>query len=290
MAIVKPIFGILLVLLISAGIIVAGNQGSVITGGVPLFMLCASVGFILHWLVFIPSYLFQTEHYFDLTGSLSYIAAVIIAVTHYPEMDTRGTLLCILIAVWAARLGSFLFLRVKKAGQDRRFIELKTRFFRYLFTWTLGAGWVFITMAAGFAAITSSTQQPVDGLLLLGAGVWVIGFAVEIIADRQKTVFRSDPANADKFITEGLWAYSRHPNYFGEIVLWLGIALIAFPVLSGWQLVTLISPLFVILLLLKVSGVKLLEESGQKRWGTDPAYQQYLAQTPVLVPFIGRTK
>ncbi len=290
MAIVKPIFGILLVLLISAGIIVAGNQGSVITGGVPLFMLCASVGFILHWLVFIPSYLFQTEHYFDLTGSLSYIAAVIIAVTHYPEMDTRGTLLCILIAVWAARLGSFLFLRVKKAGQDRRFIELKTRFFRYLFTWTLGAGWEFITMAAGFAAITSSTQQPVDGLLLLGAGVWVIGFAVEIIADRQKTVFRSDPANADKFITEGLWAYSRHPNYFGEIVLWLGIALIAFPVLSGWQLVTLISPLFVILLLLKVSGVKLLEESGQKRWGTDPAYQQYLAQTPVLVPFIGRTK
>jgi steroid 5-alpha reductase family enzyme len=290
MAILKPIIGILLILLVSAGIVVAGNQGSIVTGGVPLFMLCASTAFILHWLVFIPSTIFQTEHYFDLTGSLSYIAAIIIAVTHHPQLDTRGQLLCLLIGVWALRLGLFLFLRVKKAGQDRRFVELKTRFFRFLFTWTLGAGWVFITMAAGFAAITSATQLPADSFMLIGFGLWLIGFAVEVIADRQKTRFRAIPANAEKFISSGLWAYSRHPNYFGEIVLWLGIAFIAFPVLSGWQLITLISPLFVTFLLLKVSGVKLLEESGQKRWGTDPEYQQYLARTPVLVPFIGSSK
>ena len=118
----------------------------------------------------------------------------------------------------------------------------------------------------------------------IGAAVWLIGFTIEVIADRQKTQFRKNPDNAEKFITSGLWSRSRHPNYFGEIVLWFGIAIIAIPVLNGWQLVTMISPLFVTFLLIRVSGVKLLEEGGQKRWGSEPTYQHYVANTPVLIP------
>ncbi len=286
----RPIIGIVVILLISGGLAWAGSQGSVYVPRVPLFAICASIGFTLHWLLFVPSFIFQTEHYFDLTGSISYIASVTVAALMHPLLDLRGLIICVLIAIWAARLGSFLFMRVKKAGQDRRFNEIKTRFWRYLFTWTLGGAWVFITMAAGLAAITSMTQRPLGVFLILGVALWIIGFAVEVIADRQKTNFRKNPENSEKFITTGLWAYSRHPNYFGEIVLWLGIAVIALPTLVGWQYVTLISPIFVIFLLVKISGVKLLEEGGQKRWGSDPDYQHYLATTSVLIPLPKKSK
>ncbi len=280
----KPLIGITVILLISAGIALAGSQSSVSVGPYPLFALCAAVGFLLHWAIFIPSFLFQTEHYFDLTGGVSYLCTVGLALIAYPGMDARGTLLCFMVAIWSARLGTFLFLRVKRAGQDRRFNEIKKKFFRFAFTWTLGGGWVFITMAAALAAITSEQQQALGILAYLGTLVWLVGFGIEVVADQQKTNFRKDPANAEQFITTGLWSKSRHPNYFGEIVLWFGVALIALPALSGWQLVTLISPLFVTFLLIKVSGVRMLEEGAQKRWGKDPSYQQYVASTPVLVP------
>lgn len=199
-------------------------------------------------------------------------------------MGTRNLLLCLMIAVWAMRLGTFLFLRVKKSGKDRRFDEIKKRFFRHMFTWTLGGAWVFITMAAALTAITSSEVRGIDGFFVTGAVLWLVGFTIEIIADRQKSRFRADPANRNKFISSGLWSRSRHPNYFGEILLWFGIAIITTSVLSSWQYVTLISPVFVTLLLTRVSGVNLLEASGQERWGSDPAYQAYVANTPALIP------
>jgi steroid 5-alpha reductase family enzyme len=256
--------------------------------GMPIFMLCASVGFVLHWLGFIPAYLFQTEHYFDLIGSISYVATVALAFALAPSFGTRGLVVATLICVWAVRLGSFLFIRVKKAGQDRRFTQIKTKFFRFLLTWTLGGTWVFITMAAGLAAMTSQSQSPVDGFLVVGATLWVIGFGIEVVADQQKTAFRKDPANAEKFISSGLWSISRHPNYFGEIILWIGIAVIALPVLEGWQWVTLVSPVFVSFLLLKVSGVPMLENNAESRWGNDPEFRQYKAKTPTLIPYFGK--
>ena len=282
---IKPLIGILVILVISCGITLAGSQGSIEENGLPLFLICASVGFILHWIVFVPSFILQTEHYFDLTGSISYVSAITAAYLFHPDMGARGLVVCALIAIWAIRLGSFLFLRVKRDGKDRRFDELKTRFFRYMFTWTMGGAWVFITMAAGLAAITSANQVALGGFFYAGVALWVLGFGIEIAADRQKANFRRNPQNKEKFITVGLWSLSRHPNYFGEIVLWLGIAVVALPTLEGWQYVTLISPVFVAFLLIKVSGVKLLEKSGMERWGEDPAYRNYVASTPSLVPF-----
>jgi steroid 5-alpha reductase family enzyme len=284
----KTIIGILTILLISAIVAFAGSQGSVAISTIPLFAICASVGFILHWAVFIPSYLLQTEHYFDLTGALSYISTITLAAYLHPLLDLRGLIICVLISIWAVRLGSFLFMRIKRAGQDRRFIESKTRFWQFLYIWTMGGAWVFITMAAGLAAITSMTQRPLGIFAIAGVFLWLVGFSIEVVADRQKTKFRELPENADHFITSGLWSYSRHPNYFGEILLWLGITVIALPTLVGWQYVTLISPIFVALLLIKVSGIRLLEADGKDRWGSDPNYQYYVNNTPVLVPFIGK--
>ena len=124
---------------------------------------------------------------------------------------------------------------------------------------------------------------PVGFLFWMGLVLWIFGFTIEVIADRQKTAFRAEPENQNRFIRTGLWAWSRHPNYFGEIVLWMGVALMAAPALSGGQFVTLISPLFVVFLLTFVSGVRMLEARGNKQWGDDPEYQQYKAQTPVLM-------
>jgi len=287
---IKPLIGILVIVVISCAIALAGSQGSIQANGLPLFLIGASVGFILHWIIFVPSFIFQTEHYFDLIGSISYLATIVVAYLFHPDMDTRSLVVCALIAIWALRLGSFLFLRVKRDGKDRRFDEIKTKFFRFLFTWTLGGAWVFITMAAGLAVITSAYQVALDGFFYAGVALWVLGFGIEVVADRQKTNFRRNPQNKEKFITEGLWSISRHPNYFGEIVLWFGIAVVALPTLAGWQYVTLISPIFVAFLLIKVSGIKLLEKSGMKRWGDDPAYRDYVASTPSLVPFLGASK
>jgi steroid 5-alpha reductase family enzyme len=284
----RSIIGIAVAVTLSLLIAIAGSNNSTLYDGMPIFLLCASVGFVLHWLGFIPAYLFQTEHYFDLIGSISYVATVALAFALAPSFGTRGMVVATLICVWAVRLGSFLFIRVKKAGQDRRFTQIKTKFFRFLLTWTLGGTWVFITMAAGLAAMTSQSQSPVDGFLVVGATLWVIGFGIEVVADQQKTAFRKDPANAEKFISSGLWSISRHPNYLGEIILWIGIAVIALPVLEGWQWVTLASPVFVSFLLLKVSGVPMLENNAESRWGNDPEFRQYKAKTPTLIPYFGK--
>ncbi|MDA0897416.1 MAG: DUF1295 domain-containing protein [Proteobacteria bacterium] len=284
----RSIIGIAVAVTLSMLIAFAGSNNSTSFDGMPIFMLCASVGFVLHWLGFIPAYLFQTEHYFDLIGSISYVATVALAFILVPSFDARGLVVATLICVWAVRLGSFLFIRVKKAGQDRRFTQMKTKFFRFLLTWTLGGTWVFITMASGLAAMTSQSQSPIDAFLIIGAAMWALGFVIEVIADRQKTIFRKDPANAEKFISSGLWSISRHPNYLGEIILWIGIAVIALPVLSGWQWVTLISPIFVSFLLLKVSGVPLLENNAESRWGDDPEFRHYKAKTPSLIPYFGK--
>jgi len=273
----------ILSILIGLLIAVAGSDGSETYNGMSLFIICASVSFVLHWIIFIPSFAFQTEHYFDLTGSISYLSAVALSFYLNPSVDPRDLLIGLLIVVWAVRLGSFLFMRVKQDGKDDRFTIMKTQFHWFLMTWTLGGLWVFLTMAAGLAAITSDTTQPFGLMAYLGLALWIFGFSIEVIADRQKRAFKKNQQKDKEFITSGLWAWSRHPNYFGEITLWIGLTLIALPVLSGWQLVTLISPVFVYILLTKISGIPLLENRGMKKWGSDPEYIDYVNRTPALI-------
>ena len=279
----KSLIGIAVSLIIATLILLAGSQGSLSLQGLPLFAVCGAIGFILHWAIFIPSYAFQTEHYFDLTGSLSYITTVIVAMVLNPSLDIRDLIICAMILVWAVRLGSFLFWRIKKDGQDKRFIVMKTKFTWFLLTWTLGGLWVLVTMAAGLAALTSNSTVELGILGYVGIALWLFGFAVEVIADNQKTQFKKDPNNKDRFITSGLWSWSQHPNYFGEITLWLGLALFTYPVLSGWQLVTLISPIFVYLLLTRLSGIPTLDRLAKEKWGSDSDYIAYIQVTSKLL-------
>ena len=262
-------------ILIGLLIAIAGSEGSVNFNGVALFAICASISYVLHWIIFIPSFIYQTEHYFDLTGSISYLTGVGVAFYLNPSVDPRDLIIGAMIVIWAVRLGTFLFMRVKQDGKDGRFTIMKTQFHWFLMTWTLGGLWVFLTMAAGLAAITSNVTAPMGIMTYIGIALWIFGFSIEVIADKQKRIFKKQPNKEKEFITSGLWAWSRHPNYFGEITLWLGLTLIALPVLSGWQLVTLISPIFVYILLTRISGVTMLEARGMKKWGDDPESVSY---------------
>lgn len=280
----RSLIGIIIVLLIAAGLAFAGSQGGVTINGFPLYALCVMLAFVIQWVAFIPAYLNQTESFFDLTGGLTYIIVIVTAVALSGEVDARSYLLLGIIMGWAIRLASFLFMRIRAAGEDRRFREIKPSFPRFLLTWTIQGLWVSFSVAAGLAAITSTVRVGLDAFAVVGFIVWLIGFGIEVTADRQKSAFNSMPANKGKFINTGLWSWSRHPNYFGEIVLWIGVAIIALPVLRGWQWATLISPIFIILLLTRLSGVPLLEKRADEKWGGQPDYEAYKAGTSVLVP------
>lgn len=280
----KALAAIPVVVLLGAGLAWAGSQGGAAVGGVPVFALAVGAAFLIQWLAFIPAYAAQTERFYDLTGSLSYIAVTLLLVLLTPGIDARGLLLAALVLVWAARLGSFLFRRISKAGKDDRFDEIKPSFVRFLSVWTIQGIWIAFTAAAAWVAMTSANRVGPDWFAVAGLLVWVAGFSFEVVADSQKSRFSADPANKGKFISTGLWAKSRHPNYFGEILLWIGVAIIALPVLQGWQWVALISPVFVALLITKVSGVPHLEKKADKKWGGQADYEAYKKNTPVLIP------
>ena len=267
----------------------ASAQGSLIAGQYPVLFICLFISFVLQWIVFLPSYYFNTERFYDLAGSITYIIVTLTALYHKSNFighrsDLRSLLIAVFILVWALRLGSFLFLRILNDKEDRRFSEWKTSFPLFLRAWTLQALWVFLTSVAGITAISSRKIIDPGILLYIGSLFWVFGFLFEMIADYQKRQFRSE--NKKLFIQTGLWSLSRHPNYFGEIVLWSGIALIAFPALTGVQCLSLVSPVFVFLLLTKVSGVPILEKHADETWGKKKEYRKYKEKTPVLFPRI----
>jgi len=278
----RSLIGIAVALALAAVLTVAGSQQGIRVGAVPAFAVVALIAFAVQWLAFVPAYLCQSERYYDLTGSFTYLSVTGFALA--VGGNERSVLLAALVGIWAMRLGSFLFLRIRDAGSDQRFDRIKPFFFRFLMTWTLQGLWVLFTAGAALAAMTSARVVPLGPVAAVGTVLWLAGFTIEVVADRQKRAFRRNPANRDRFIHRGLWAWSRHPNYFGEILLWLGVAVIAAPALQGWQFATLISPLFVYLLLTRVSGIPLLERQALQRWGDDPDYRAYRENTPALFP------
>lgn len=282
---------ILAVVLIALLLGILGSADGVTAGGIPVFRIAVALAFLVNWLAFIPAWARRTESFFDITGSITYLSVMGVAVWLSRPLTPRSILLLALVAAWALRLGSFLFLRIRKAGKDVRFDELKQSFWGFLNVWTIQGLWVSLTLAAALGAVTSTHRPtaPFDAFMVAGTLVWLAGFTIEAVADAQKSAFRRDPANRGSFIHTGLWSLSRHPNYFGEIVLWTGIAIISLPALHGWTYLTLVSPIFVFVLLTRVSGIPLLEKKADLTWGGQPAYGAYKAKTSVLVPLPPRS-
>ena len=246
------------------------------------------IAFIIQWAAFIPAYAFQTEKFYDLTGTLTYLTVtwytLYMSSEKFTNLNGASIAIVLFISIWAIRLGSFLFSRIHKDGEDKRFRTIKPSATQFFMTWTLQGLWVSLCSMCALTAISSESGVVVNAFYYLGVGLFIYGFYTEVKADNEKSKFRSVPENRDKFITTGLWAKSRHPNYFGEIVLWAAIAVISLPSLSGLQYITLISPIFTYVLLVHVSGVRMLEARGQKKWGHLEEYKAYQKSTPMLFP------
>ena len=278
----NPLIAIPIIILIGLGIALAGSQGGALVFGIPLFAFSVGLAFVIQWLVFIPSYLMQTEKFFDLTGSITYISVTIIAVLLSPVVDFRSILLLVMVVIWAARLGTFLFRRIQKAGKDVRFDDIKPSFIRFLSAWTLQGLWVIFTLAAALAAITTATRKELGLFALIGFLIWVFGFAIEAVSDYQKNRFRTNPENEGRFISTGLWAKSRHPNYFGDAAQWWGFYLIAAAAGAFW---TIFSPIVMTFFLVRVSGVAMLQKSLKS---SKPGYEEYIRSTSAFIPWFPR--
>ncbi len=245
------------------------------------------LAYVIHWIAYIPAYLFQTEKFYDLTGSVTYLSVVwFVFLSTYQSISLNfgNLILVLLISIWTIRLGLFLFMRIHKAGEDKRFRTIKTSASQFFMTFTISGLWVTLCSMCALVAISSPEGLVMNALTYVGIILFIIGFGIEIVADNQKTAFRSIEANKDSFITTGLWSKSRHPNYFGEVLLWFAIAVISFSSLEGLQLITLISPIFTYILLVYVSGVRMLEDMNDKKWADDEQYKSYKKNTPMLFP------
>ena len=239
-----------------------------------------AIAFLIQWICFIPAFIFQTEKFYDLTGSITYISVVLFTLFKSNSFNLINLIISGCVIIWAIRLGSFLFLRIKKDGEDKRFRSIKPSFTQFFMTWTLQGTWVSMCLLCVLTAISSNSGIVFNYFFYIGLSLFFIGFILEIASDMQKTNFRKIEINRDKFITTGLWAYSRHPNYLGELILWIGIAVMSYSSLSGMSYLTLISPLFIYVLLVYISGVRMLEERGEKKWGHLPEYKSYIENTP----------
>ena len=269
-------------------VVSAVGKNSVILNGYPAVLYCAVICVGMQWVAWIPASIGKTERFYDLTGGLTYITIVgfsLWAGSRSEPISSRELIVSLLVIIWSLRLSSFLYLRIHRTGKDGRFDKLKTSSIRFLVPWTIQGLWVFLTMIVVIVINTQADSAPALGIWDgIGLSIWILGFSIEVIADNQKTVFNSEPNNQGKWIDCGLWSYSRHPNYLGEVLLWTGIAFFGVSCFTGLEKIAWISPLFIYLLLTRISGTPILDRRAFEKWGDDSEYQIYRKNTPLLFP------
>jgi steroid 5-alpha reductase family enzyme len=249
----------------------------------------AAVGFMAFvWLLSLPT---KNASLADIFWGLGFVLLAWLSFFGAGGYLGRKLLLTLLTSAWGLRLSLHIAWRNWGHGEDRRYQAWRAK--RGASFWWVSLFTVFLIQAVllWFVSLAvqigqiSPTPAHLTGLDLLGSLVWVAGFTFEAVADWQLARFKADPANRGKVMNQGLWRYSRHPNYFGESLIWWGLFLIALATPHGWW--ALISPLVITFLLLKVSGVTLLEKDIVER---RPEYREYLETTSAFIPWFPKTR
>ncbi len=252
-----------------------------------LFSLLIAV--LINITLFFIAYARQSDKLTDFSYALSFIVVVVSAYGLSAERSLQLGIVTLLVVAWALRLGIFLVYRIRKIGKDARFDDIRSDFFKFLKFWV---GQAFVAWLLLLPVLFLAGHQSTIGIVFyVGISVWAIGLAIESLADLQKYRFINNPANKGKWIDQGLWHYSRHPNYFGEICIWIGIYIATVGALSPWErALALVSPIAIFITLRFVSGVPLLEKSADKKWGDDPEYIAYRKSTSLLIPWFKKRR
>lgn len=251
-----------------------------------LWALIVSIG--INIVMFIPAYIRKTDVLTDISYAVTFAVVAVYGFIS-SEQTLAQKLATAMVLLWAARLGMFLFMRILKMKKDARFDGMRDRFFAFLRFWLLQGATVYVVLLAAIA-LWSRQSTTITGLSVAGLVIWAVGLVLEAFADGQKFRF-NNRKTTDVWIDEGVWRMSRHPNYLGEMMVWIGMCMFVFSSLNGaGRLVAVISPIYIISLLLFVSGVPLLEKSADKKWGSDKAYQRYKREVPAVVPSLRSIK
>lgn len=247
-----------------------------------LISLGVSIG--INLLMFIPAFIYKTDKLTDLSYSLTFIILATILFL-FNTYSLSKLLLWVMVAAWGVRLGSYLFIRIRKMKKDPRFDDKRDDFFKFLKFWMVQGLTAWLVMMSS-TLFFNLERTSFNYLSIIGLMVWASGLTIESIADYQKYQFKTNPKNKSKWIESGLWHYSRHPNYFGEIMNWVGVYLFT---LSSFNLVSaliaLASPAYITITLLFISGIPPLERRHDKKWGNKKAYKEYKKRTSILIPW-----
>ncbi|KAK3440595.1 hypothetical protein EUGRSUZ_B00875 [Eucalyptus grandis] len=245
--------------------------------------LTAIVTVVYQALFFVVTALLKFDKVTDFAGSTNFVIIALLTLIVKGTWHFRQVVLTILVVIWGLRLGLFLLMRILNWGEDRRFDEMRSNLGKLAIFWIFQAVWVW-TVSLPVTVVNASNRDPsLQARDVVGWIMWLLGFLVEAVADQQKLNFKNSPENRGKWCNIGLWSYSRHPNYFGEILLWWGIFVASTPVLKGSEWLVIFGPIFLTLLLLFLSGIPLLEESADKKYGNAASYRIYKRTTSPLI-------
>ncbi len=248
-----------------------------------LYYLLASI--IFQIVMFIPAFIFKTDKLTDMSYSLTFIFLALFAFLTN-TFSVPKLILLVIISTWAVRLGAYLVIRINKIGKDARFDGMREKFFKFIGFWLIQGLTVWVVVLSSLNFFINNYNNWT--LLIAGLIIWLIGLLMESFADHQKFTFRNNPKNKGKWISSGLYKYSRYPNYFGEFLCWVGIYIYVFQGFNTTSLINLVSPLFILIMLLFVSGIRLLEQSNNKKFGNNKEYQKYKKQTSTFIPWFSK--
>ncbi len=244
-----------------------------------LFVFGISIAVNIFFFIFAAK--FKTDKVTDLSYGLSFIAVILATLLVSGNFTLVNIVVSSMICLWAIRLAGFLFMRINKMKRDKRFDGIRENFWSFLKFWVLQALSVGIIILPAVLIIPKN-ENSLTVLSFIGLGLWIFGLVLEAVADQQKFNFKNKPENEGRFITTGVWKYSRHPNYLGEIMCWWGVFIFCISFLSGVELLSTISPLYITLLLLFVTGIPTIEN----KYRDNDEYKRYAEKTGVLLPKI----
>lgn len=247
-----------------------------------LFTLLVSLG--INLAIFLLASAFKTDKFTDFTYGLSFIILAFLLLFKNKTFFLYHVLLTTMVTIWAVRLISYLFIRIRKIKKDRRFDNIRGKPLQFLKFWFFQGLAVWVIMLPSIYILGIKEVKIINSVQLLGLMIWMFGLLIETISDWQKFIFKNNSQNKDLWVQSGLWKYSRHPNYFGEMLCWWGIFIFCLPLINGLSWLTIIGPIFITFILLYVSGIPPLEKRYNQKYAGNRDYQEYKMKTSILIP------